>query len=394
MFFHFGKLKNIMRIIHLVLGKANPDRMNGVNKLVYEMATTQHEMGMNVTLWGITENPDHNYPDRNFRTELFKMISNKLTIHKSLKKAINKLSTDTVFHLHGSFIPEFFHIGKLLKEKNISYVYTPHGALAPAALKRSGWKKQIYFKLFEKHLLKNAACMIATGKSVYDNVDVLITPQKKVLIPNGQDLITPFGNSEPKERMIFGFCGRIALEHKGLDLLLEGYSHFKKQGGNAELHLIGDGEEMPKFKEIARKLGVLEGLTLYGAQFGRDKFKLLSTFDVFVHTSRMEGFPAAVLEASAIGLPVMISRHTNIWDYIGKYKCGLLVEPNTPEEIGNQMIAFEKLYLANKLNPMSEGAKKMITQHFDWKAICSRLHDEYTSACGAEIETKEMTEVY
>ena len=60
-----------MKIIHLVLGKANPLRMNGVNKLVHEMATTQQEMGYNVNLWGITENPIHDYPPRNYRTVLF-----------------------------------------------------------------------------------------------------------------------------------------------------------------------------------------------------------------------------------------------------------------------------------------------------------------------------------
>lgn len=381
MLFHFGKLKDTMRIIHLILGKANPDRMNGVNKLVFEMVSTQQALGFNVRLWGISKSPVHNYPERNFRTELFQMTSNKLSIHTDIQKAINALSPDTVFHLHGSFIPEFYHIGKLLTNRKIPFVYTPHGALAPAALKRSGWKKKIYFKLFEKTLLQNAACMIATGQSVYDNVDTLIQVQRKALIPNGQSLIIRHETSRKAEQIIFGFCGRIALKHKGLDLLLEGFKIFKAKGGDAVIHFIGDGEEMLKFKKIARDLGVLDDLTFFGAQFGEDKFRLLSSFDVFVHTSRMEGFPAAVLEATAIGLPVLISKHTNVWDYISKYDCGLLIDPNTPENIASQLVAFEKLFKSERLREMGENAQRMITDIFDWKVICMQLYDEYVSAC-------------
>ena len=60
-----------MKIIHLVLGKGNPNRMNGVNKVAYQLATTQTEMGHDVTLWGIANDLHKNYPERNFKTVLF-----------------------------------------------------------------------------------------------------------------------------------------------------------------------------------------------------------------------------------------------------------------------------------------------------------------------------------
>ena len=57
-----------MEIIHLILGKANPERMNGVNKVVHEMATNQVQRGYLVQVWGITPKPVHDYPDRIFTT--------------------------------------------------------------------------------------------------------------------------------------------------------------------------------------------------------------------------------------------------------------------------------------------------------------------------------------
>ena len=47
-----------MEIIHIVLGKANPDRMNGVNKVVYQLATKQADFGEKVAVWGITNDTE------------------------------------------------------------------------------------------------------------------------------------------------------------------------------------------------------------------------------------------------------------------------------------------------------------------------------------------------
>ena len=363
-----------MKIIHLVLGKANPNRMNGVNKLVCEMATVQTALGADVTLWGITKKTIHDYPERNFKTVLFPSKFNKTKIDSSLINAIENLKEDTIFHLHGSFIPEFFLISRFLVKKQIPYIYTPHGALAPGALARRGWKKKWYFDLFEKKLIQDSQTVVATGKSVFDNLDKLVDLKKKVLIPNGQPKLSfqakRFDTIDP---LIFGYCGRIAFEHKGLDLLLQGFKKFIENSGNAELRIIGDGEELPKLKHMVTKLELDKHIKFYGALFGEEKFKLLAETNMFVHTSRMEGFPAAVLEASALGLPCLISKATNVGDYIKKYNCGIVCDPNTPEEIARSMEQASQLLKNGVLKTYSENAITMIENEFDWKIICKKL---------------------
>lgn len=375
-----------MKIIHLVLGKANPDRMNGVNKLVFEMLTTQHSLGYDVELWGITGDPTHNYPERVFKTVLFRSTPNKLSIDTGLKQAILALEKDTVFHMHGSFIPEYYHVSRLLVKQKINYVYTPHGALAEAAMRNNGyWKKKVYLRLFEGKLIRDAACLIATGVSVYDNSVKLAQPRKRALIPNGQPILEKRRVDRNMNKLVFGFCGRIKMDHKGLDLLLKGFQQYRKKGGKGEIQFIGDGAEMPVFKALAKKLRVYDYIKLYGAQFGEEKFKFLSKFDVFVHTSRNEGFPAAVLEAASMGIPVMISRATNVWDFIEKYQAGLLVEPNTPEEIGKVMLEFERLFNDGTLMEVGVRGQQMISELFDWKVICKNLYKEYHAACSTPL---------
>ena len=379
-----------MKIIHLVLGKANPLRMNGVNKLVHEMATTQKELGLDVTLWGITSNQKHDYPNRNFTTILFPSIFNKTRIDSTIKDAIDNLDKDVLIHIHGSFIPEFYLISRLLVERGISYVYTPHGALAPAALKRRNWKKKWYFEFFEKKLIEDAKAFIATGKSVYKNVDNLAMIQQKILIPNGQpNLDFQTNKLKRDQKLIFSFCGRIAIEHKGLDLLLNGFRIFLDQGGKAELQIIGDGSEMSSLKKIASDLNLLDHLKFHGAKYGNEKFKLLSQTNVFVHTSRMEGFPASVLEASALGLPCLISEDTNFGEYVEEFDCGLVIKNNTSPFIAKEMLKAQELLKNGKLEIMGANAKVMVESEFDWKKICLDLLTIYENK--SEISIKNET---
>src|ERR1700759_820319 len=110
-----------MEIIHVVLGKANPSRMNGVNKVVHELATRQQQMGERVTLWGITRFPKHDYPGRVYATRLFRAYRNPFRLDRALKEALAEKRRDTVFHLHGGFIPAFFSLAVALHERNIPY---------------------------------------------------------------------------------------------------------------------------------------------------------------------------------------------------------------------------------------------------------------------------------
>ena len=74
-----------MGLIHLVLGKANPARMNGVNKVVFQLASRQAASGRDVQIWGITKDQKHNYEERDVETTLFKKRKKQLKPTKSNK---------------------------------------------------------------------------------------------------------------------------------------------------------------------------------------------------------------------------------------------------------------------------------------------------------------------
>ena len=371
-----------MRIIHLVLGKANPERMNGVNKVAHNLATTQTNLGHDVTLWGITRNHVKNWPERNYKTRLFKHVDNKFRVDSDFKTAVAELpDKEVAVHIHGSFITEFYHIAKILKQHQVPFTYTAHGALGPNAMKRNALVKKIYFTFFEQYILKNAKVVHLLGKSEEDNVAQLLPKLTNVhTIPNGQNLeAIPKIEVDKTNRQqpIFGFLGRLDKNHKGLDLMLDGFALYMKNGGTGTLELVGNGADMDFLQNKATELNIKDKVTFHGAKYGDEKFDYVANFDVFLHTSRMEGFPTAVLEAAALGLPCITSEATNINDYIRKYDAGYALLENTPTCIGDTMLTAEKAMKDKSLDVKGANALKMVHSEFTWEKVAEALVEIY-----------------
>src|SRR5574343_1495319 len=116
------------KIIHLVLGKANPNRMNGVNKVAHNHAVHMHQLGYDVEIWGITKTPDGEVIERELPTRLFRQQPFYRDLDPKLLYALSKAPKNTIFHIHDAFIPDFYKMSRLLVDMKRKYVYTPHGA--------------------------------------------------------------------------------------------------------------------------------------------------------------------------------------------------------------------------------------------------------------------------
>lgn len=373
-------LSNKMHIIHLVLGKANPKRMNGVNKVAYQLASSQTDLGLNVSLWGIANTLEVNYGDRNFETKVFQQYKNKLILDSNLVNAIKALSSSAIVHIHGAFIPEFYKISRLLKKQKVPYIFTPHGSFTELAMTKNKWVKQFYFQCFESKLIRDAKRIQLLGINEYEFLDTLTKNAHKCLIPNGQDLkgIPRYPKDEQsKEAPVFGFCGRLAIFHKGLDLMFVGFQSYLKNGGIGTLELIGDSEERATLEQLAEDLDIADSVVFHGKKFGKEKYNLLHKMDLFLHTSRMEGFPTAVLEAAAMKIPTLTSDATNINSFVKKYQSGIVLLENTPTEIADAFATARNLFSKNKLVEMGLRGRKMVEQEFAWKHIAKQLVEIY-----------------
>lgn len=370
-----------MEIIHLVLGKANPDRMNGVNKVVYQLASRQASNGQLVSVWGITKDLSENYGERKFETRLFKASANPFSLPRGIFSAFREKKDKAVVHIHGGWIPVFSGIAKVLDTIGIPFVFTPHGAYNVVAMERSKFIKKLYFKLFEKKLLDKASRIHCLGASEVKGLNSIFRTEKAVLLPYGFEKEAFDFESNPFEdrKFVIGFVGRLDVYTKGLDLLVSAFQKFNRQEPDSVLWMVGDGPEKAKFEKEVAQTGLRQQVKFWGSRFGPEKEKIMSEMDLFAHPSRNEGLPSSILEAAMAGLPVLVTEATNLADLVRQYDCGIAVPDDDAEALFQAMKELHHQWKHGKSMHMGERAKTMVQAEFNWNSILKKFEHLYAN---------------
>lgn len=105
-----------------------------------------------------------------------------------------------------------------------------------------------------------------------------------------------------EETPVIVSAGRLTKE-KGFPYLLKAFSILRKSNTCCRLLIIGDGEEKKKLVEMANDSGYKEDIEFLG--FQKNPFKYMARSSLFVLSSIFEGFGNVIIEAMALGLPVI-----------------------------------------------------------------------------------------
>lgn len=358
-----------MEIIHVVLGKANPNRMNGVNKVVHQLATQQHQAGKAVAVWGFTQHPVHDYPPRCYRTVLFCTYRNRVKLDAAFVAQLGASQAKRVFHLHGGFNPLMSIVAQQLNRHGLPYVFTPHGAYNTIALRKGWLRKRLFFALWEKKMLRHAHAVHSLGASEVAGLARLYPGAKSVLIPYGFEGYSGIAASYAQQNFVIGFCGRIDIYTKGLDVLAEAFAQFRQLVPNSVLWMVGGGGETDALKALLQKRNLLAHTHLWGSQFGNDKLQIMQQMTVFVHPSRNEGLPTAVLEAASLGLPCIVTEATNMASYVQQYGAGLSIESCNASLLCRAFLQAYHWQQTQQLPSVAAQARAMVQQAFNWQQI-------------------------
>ncbi len=277
-----------MKLVHLVLGKANPERANGVNRVAHGLATAQAHLGVDVEVWGITPTPDAPTSAREYGLRLFKRMRTPWTLAAELALALETLPPTSVVHLHGGYHPEFRAAARHLAARGLPWVLTPHGAFRHAVVRSSWLKKRLYLALVDGPLLQGARSVHVFSTRERDELLRYAPHARTLVIENGVDverIETCARRRAADDPVEFGFCGRLQSHTKGLDLLLDAFAEHARSEGASALHLIGDGPDEARLRRRASESGLRERVRFLGALFGAQKDAALAACDVFVHLS-------------------------------------------------------------------------------------------------------------
>ena len=144
-------------------------------------------------------------------------------------------------------------------------------------------------------------------------------PGQTVVIHNAVD-VTSFPGLRPRsDPPLVISVGRFAFP-KDFDTLVRALASIRP---DFRAVLVGDGPELFQVRAALRRHGLLPRVELLGAR--RDVHDLLASADVFVLSSRSEGFPVSILEAMAAGLPVVASDVGGVAEAVVEGETGLLV---------------------------------------------------------------------
>jgi glycosyltransferase involved in cell wall biosynthesis len=127
------------------------------------------------------------------------------------------------------------------------------------------------------------------------------------------------------------YLGRLEPE-KGIFEVLRG---FEGLDASAELVLVGSGSAEPAIRAWVDARGLTRRVRLTGRLEGEDKIRTLQSASVFVLASHSEGLPVAMLEAMAVGLPVVVSDVGGVSEVVVAGEHGWLLQK--PSEVGDAL---------------------------------------------------------
>lgn len=125
----------------------------------------------------------------------------------------------------------------------------------------------------------------------------------------------------------FVCVGRLSSE-KGQRGLLEAFAAVRGRTPGVQLDLVGDGPLRAELEALAAALGIAEAVRFHGALSEAETLAVIARSDVLVLPSFMEGLPVVIIEAMALGKPVVASGVAGIPELVHDGANGLLVPPS------------------------------------------------------------------
>ena len=217
-----------------------------------------------------------------------------------------------------------------------------------------------------------ADLIVATSQGVARDLTAAfaIDPARIRVLPNPVDLervrtaaLQPIDASllPPGDGPLIVAAGRLA-EAKNYPLMIDAFDAVRKETA-ARLCILGQGELEAPIRQLIAARGLSDSVTLAG--FQPNPWSYIARAELFLLTSRYEGFGNVLIEAMACGVPVVATASPGTRDIIRNGIDGRLVETHLPQSVSAAVI--ELLESDDRRRTMSEaarqGAERFATRH-------------------------------
>jgi len=290
-----------------------------------------------------------------------------------------------VVHIHGLWQRQTATGGRVALRHGVPFVVAAHGMAEPWAMRQKALKKQVYLRLVERRVLRNASCLHALTRPEIGHLHALAPRTPVAWVPNGVNL-APLENlpsraaveelyPQIKGKFTLLFLSRLHVK-KGLDMLAEALK--QTWAARDDWHILVAGTEDGAGEAFARQmadLGLSSYLTMVGHVGGEKARQMWAAADAFILPSRSEGFSMAVLEALAARVPAVITTACHFPE-LAKAQAGLVCEPDVAS------IAAALQTLKNEMSPadrqaMAHRGRSLVESNYTWASQALRLEQVY-----------------
>ena len=252
---------------------------------------------------------------------------------------------------------------------------TLHDYLTAAGLPQYHWT-------LSRFAYRRVQRVIGVGKAVTDHLHSRfgVSTDRLQTIYNPLDLVRlrkladePPEWLPPVERFALGI-GRLE-KQKGFDVLLKAMAKLQPE---EQIHLVilGEGSQRAELMRLVESLGLSELVHLPG--FLKNPYPVLSRAHALAFPSRYEGFGLAVVEAMALGVPVIASDIAVVRETTDDGRCALLVPTEDPEALAQGLgEVLSNLELRDQL--IKEGINQ--AKNFDIQRIAGQWRNLINEVC-------------
>jgi glycosyltransferase involved in cell wall biosynthesis len=183
-------------------------------------------------------------------------------------------------------------------------------------------------------------------------------------------------------------------ESYGIDVLIRAFRLLTERHPDApcKLVLVGGGTRENEYKRLAQRLGLGARVDFAGRVPHERVPEYLRSFSVFAALSRRESFGVAVLEASACGIPVVVTNVGGLPEVVADGQTALMVSPDDEIEAAG---CFERLLLSPSLrNSLGQAGQRWVRRRFEWNRtarVMETLYDEVISKSSRSEEHEKSS---
>lgn len=170
---------------------------------------------------------------------------------------------------------------------------------------------------------------------------------------------------------------------KGHATAIRAIAELRDRHPQVRLAIVGDGPLRSQLEALVTELGLSEKVTFFG--YRRDVADLLATFDVLISASRdNEGCSNSILEAMALGVPVIATNVGGNRELVQPGETGRLVGPDDPTSLANAI--SRTIDEREQTQTLADHARERINSQFSLERMIRDYEDLYRQLLGRTVE--------